>query len=123
MYGYDFDSLDMKWRIPDRVEPELRYPRIFVRGEGVGKRVGHRPACLRIGINVHILMLGEVEGAYVVHAGGMVHMLMGEQDKIQMFYPFTEHLLPEIGAGVDDKPLARIFHQHGTPQPFVVRVC
>ena len=121
--GGDGDALHGEGAVPDRMQPELRHPRVFVRCEGVGEFPRYRLAGLRVGVNVHVAVLGKVKGADVVHAGDVVHVLVGQQHKIEVLHLFTQHLLPEVRAGVNDKPFARKIHQHGGAQPFVTRVC
>ena len=51
-------------------------------------------------IDRHVFLLSEIKGANVVHASGVVLMLMGEEHRIELFNAFTKHLLSEIRPGI-----------------------
>ena len=52
----------------------------------------------------------------------MVFMVVGQEDSIKMRDLFTEHLLPEIRAGVDQEGLAQIADERRAAEAVVARV-
>ena len=63
-----------------------------------------------------------VEWPYVVETGGMVFVLMGEQNGIYLLHFFPQHLLAKVGACVDDDFFVFYFKKCRNTKPFVAVV-
>lgn len=63
-----------------------------------------------------------VERAHVVETAGVVFMVVGQEDGIEVADVFAEHLLPEIRPGIDQECLSFILDQGRAPQPLVSRI-
>jgi len=55
------------------------------------------------GVDVHVPLLPEVEGADVIEPGHVVLVLMGEQDRIEGLDLVPQHLLTEVRPRIDDE--------------------
>ena len=56
--------------------------------------------------------LAEVERPGVVESAYMVHVIMGQQDGVEMPYARAERLDAEVGAAVDEQPRVVGLHKH-----------
>ena len=74
-----------------------------------------------MGIDGDIALTEEI-GPDIIKSGGMVAVLVGEEDGIKPVHRIGKHLLPEIGAAVDDDIGVLILHQHRHPKAFVFRI-
>ena len=63
--------------------------------------------------------LTEEIGADIIDTGSVVCVFMGEQDGVQTCHRMPEHLLPEIGATVDDDMVPLHLDQDRDPQAFI----
>ena len=58
------------------------------------------------GVNLVVVkkdLLGKIKRPHVIESRRVVFVLMGKKYRIQMLNPRPEHLLPEIGPGIDDQ--------------------
>jgi len=77
----------------------------------------------RAGVSGHYGTMAKMKTAQIVDTVDMVGMGMGKQHGIDLGYSLTQHLLPQIGASVNqDIPAARLDQQRG-PRTLITRVC
>ena len=63
-----------------------------------------------VAIEVHLLILHIVERPDVVQPGHVVPVGMGDKDALQMHHLLPQHLVPEVGANVNQDILPRVGH-------------
>ena len=65
------------------------------------------------------MTLYEIERTDVIQPCRVITMRMGEEHRIQMTHPGTQHLLTEIRPGVHHQHLPLMFNQNGGSKPLV----
>ena len=119
---YDAHTLDLERIRIDGMQVDFRNAGIF----GFGERVTELPADaflhVLFGIDVHRLSGRVVEGPHIVYSRDVILVVVSEQDSVQFPHAFAEHLLPEIGAAVDEQTDSVPLDQHGGTQTFVAGI-
>ena len=106
----------------DLVEHHRGHAGIFLVGEDIREFLVEGVDGDGIGEDVHGNALAEVEGPDVVHASDMVFVVVGKDDGVQLLDLMGQHLLAEIGAGVNDAGLALGFQEYCTAEAGIVGV-
>lgn len=120
--GFDFQAGDPEGMVLYRVEAEFRGSRIAVFGKSVGNGGAQAVECGRVAVNRHRPFLVVVERAHIVQSSHMVAVLVGEQDGVYVFHAGPQHLIAEVGSGIDkDRGLGGA-DQGRCPEPLVARV-
>lgn len=125
MYGADgdnFHSVDIEWILVYGVKDEVRNSGIAVVSECVGVFSFQGFLDSGLGIYGESLAREVVECTDVIQAACVVLVHMGEKHGIEFLYPASEHLLPEIRAGIDYEPEPLIFYVCGGSESLVVEV-
>ena len=115
-------GMDEEGLAPDAVDVPFRSAGVLLLGESVTVFAPERLLDVFLAIDVDGFGFQQVEGARVVQASGVVLVVVGEQDGIQVPDPCAQHLIAEIGAGVHQDRQSAVFHQGGGAQAFVTRV-
>src|SRR5690242_2863090 len=84
------------------MQMDVRYPGIFIFSKNVIKFAAQRFLSHLVCINRHSLVLKKIKSFDVVKAGNMVFMRMSENNGIQFFYFFTQHLGAKIGSSINN---------------------
>jgi hypothetical protein len=75
-------------------------------------------AGLCVEVHIHLAVLHIVERPYIIQSSNMVAMGVRDEDGIQAAHIFAQHLLPEIGAYVEqDIPALHLEQRRGTKTP------
>ena len=64
-----------------------------------------------LAVNIHRMPLAKVEGTGVVKPAHVVHMIVSQQDGIEVIDTGTERLDAEVGSAVNKYGQAAVFHQ------------
>jgi hypothetical protein len=103
----------------DFMHPHPRDPGVLFFSKHVGKTDVKGPEHPCLGIYVHGTLLQIVEGPDIIQSRDMVPVLVRKQDRMQPGGTRPEHLLPEIGARIDDHHFLPLFHKYGGTQAFI----
>ena len=93
----------------DSMESDFRYAGIGVVREGVVEIFSYDTLYAFLSIDVGGSVLKIVECPYVVETSDMVLVGVCEQNGVDSFYVFAEHLLAEVGTGIDDDCRSVVF--------------
>ena len=107
---------------PDDVHLDFRRAGIEHLRECVGIFPLERLEDIALAVDVHRLLLQQVEGAHVIQSSGVVLVIMGEQYGIQMAYVGAQHLVAEVRTRVHEYVQSVAVYQRRGPQPLVARV-
>ena len=136
----DLEALGMVARhghdlhIPDPERPcgvdfmqfDLRHAAVFVLRKGVVEILAHALQRPRSGVDVDLVdgrrVIDEIEGPDVVQSPDMVLVLVRQQNGVEMPHARAEHLVTEIGSGVDDDAHAPRFDHRRGAQAVVARI-
>ena len=106
----------------DGVQHHAGHAGILVLGKNVGKLLLQLAQHARLGKNGHVRFLPEVEGPNVVQPGGVVLVLVGEKQGVEVRDAGAQHLLPEIGARINYEAAPAHRQVNGHPQAVVAVV-
>ena len=102
----------------DFVQFDLRHAAVFVLREGIVEILAHALQRPRGGPDMDLVdgrrVIDEIESPHVVQTADMVLVLVSQQNGVEMPHARAEHLVAEIGSGVDDDAHApRLDHRRG----------
>jgi len=103
---------DRKGMFINFVQLHLGNARVFIFGKNIEKKTLNRFQNSFFGINVGILFLNPVKSPDIVEAGNVIVMLVGKEYSGNILNVGPEHLLPEIGSGIDYQYLSVRFDQN-----------
>jgi len=121
-YGYDIEAIDRERAAVDGVEIHLRNAGVGVFLEDIGEFATQRLLRGYRCIDLHSLLLQVVVGPHIVEPGSMVFVPMREDNGIQMTHARAQHLVAEVGPGVDNNAGLRRMHIYRRAQAVVARV-
>ena len=59
-------------------------------------------------------IIDKIECSHIIQTGNVVGVAVGEQYGVDVSHPFAQHLLAEVGAGVDDYAHSiHLYHRRG----------
>lgn len=120
--GEDVDARCGERCVVDLDEVQLRDAGIAHGFEGIAElhpKLGKR---VLLAVHGHIVALHEVVGAHVVESCGVVFVTVGEEDGVEPWHAFAQHLLAEVGTGVDDEAYTVDVNVHGCSESLVAVV-
>src|SRR5215203_46884 len=86
----------------DSIQFEVWNTGIFFVCKGIGKLTHQSIYSHLIGINLHRLFLEKIKSPNIIQACYVILMRLCEQYRIQVFYTFPEHLVPEVRRGINN---------------------
>ena len=113
---------DREWTVIDKMDAPFRGSGIFVFGKGVAEHYLECFQHLRLTVDVYRLAVDIVERADIIKSSSVVHVIVCQENGVDMTYILPEHLYAEIRPGVDEYRQAAVLHQGCGTQPLVVRV-
>ena len=120
--GDDRRALDVERQAGDQMDVHLRRPGIGFLLEYVIVFFLERFKHVGFAEDGERTLLQVIERAYVIEAAGMVFMVVGQENGVEMGNLFAQHLLPEIGTGIDQESLSFKAHERRTAQALVPRI-
>lgn len=98
----DAHAANGEGKAADFVQLQARKPEVILPGEYVFEVTLQLSEYVDGGVRGHIHFLYEVEGPDVVQPGRMIAVCVRKKNGVQVRNTFTQHLLPKVGAGVND---------------------
>ena len=117
LHGHHLDPCRRE-RSLHRVQVRLGQSGVLVRLENIVVVTFYGKAGLSVEVHIHLAVLHIVERPYIIQSSNMVAMGVRDEDGIQAAHIFAQHLLPEIGADVEqDVPALHLEQRRGTKTP------